>query len=198
MNRSISPIRSIYIFCALIALPAMAATVRVDVKRDSGAAVENAVVYAVPPHPMALAKHKSVMDQVNRQFVPHVLPIQTGTWVEFPNSDQIVHQIFSDSAIRRFSSPLYVGKPARPIQFPTSGVAQIGCTIHEEMRGYIVVVDTPYFATTPKNGIVSLENLSPGQYSLRVWYEGMRTEPKLQTVTVADADVTASIVINAQ
>ncbi len=56
------------------------------------------------------------MDQVNRRFVPHVLPIQTSTWVEFPNSDQIVHQIFSESPIRRFSSPLYVGKPARPIQ----------------------------------------------------------------------------------
>ena len=84
--------------------------------------------------------------------------------------DRIMHQIFSESPIRKFSSPLYVGKPARPIQFPTSGVAQIGCTIHEEMRGYIVVVDTPYFATTPKNGQVSLAKLEPGQYAVKVWH----------------------------
>ena len=191
-------VRSVYTVVAFIALPAASATLSVTVTKASGAALENAVVCAIPPHSMPLAKRTAVMDQVNRQFVPHVLPIQTGTWVDFPNSDQILHQIFSDSPIRRFSSPLYVGKPARPIQFPTAGVAQIGCTIHEDMRGYIVVVDTPYFGMTTKTGQVSLADVSPGQYSVRVWYEGMRGEPKPQTVTVGDADAAVSLVVGAQ
>jgi plastocyanin len=191
-------IRSISMLCAavLIALPAPAATIQVRVTNASGAAVENAVVYAVPSHPMPLVKRTAVMDQINRQFVPHVLTIQTATWVEFPNSDQILHEVFSESTIRRFHSPLYVGKPARPIQFPTPGVAQIGCTIHEEMIGYIVVVDTPYFAMTTKAGSASLTNVAPGAYSLRVWYEGMRSEPKAQALGVGEEDVTASIVVS--
>jgi plastocyanin len=191
-------IRSIYVAAALIALPAAAATIEVRVTKASGAAIENAVVYAIPPKPMALVKHTAVMDQINRQFVPHVLPIQTSTWVEFPNSDQILHQVFSDSPIRRFNSPLYIGKPARPIQFSTAGVAQIGCAIHEEMNAYIVVVNTPYFATTTKAGRVSLANVDAGEYTLHLWYEGMRNEPTPQTVTVGNADVTASFVIQGQ
>jgi plastocyanin len=191
-------IRSISMLCAalLISLAASAATIQVRVTNASGAPVENAVVYALPAHPLPLAKRTAVMDQINRQFVPHVLPIQTATWVEFPNSDQILHEVFSESPIRRFHSPLYVGKPARPIQFPTTGVAQIGCTIHEEMNAYIVVVDTPYFATTTKAGLVSLNDVAVGAYTLRVWYEGMRSEPKPQALAVGDADVMATIAVS--
>ncbi len=63
------------------------------------------------------------------------------------------------------------------------------------MKGFIVVVDTPYFATTAKTGRGSLPNVEPGQYSVKVWYEGMRSAPKPQSVAVAAEDVTVSFVI---
>ena len=188
MNRSISPIRSIYIFCALIALPAMAATVRVDVKRDSGAAVENAVVYAVPPHPMALAKHKSVMDQVNRQFVPHVLPVQIGTAVKFPNSDDIQHHVYSFSAAKKFELPLYKGTPANPVVFDTPGVVTLGCNIHDKMNGYNDVLDTPFFEKSEASGRVEFSNLPPGKYVIHAWQPDMSEEPAVQEVTLGEGE----------
>ena len=171
----------------LLTLPLHAATIDVRVTARGGAAIDDAVVYAVPQQRVPLARRVAVMDQVNRTFVPHVLPVQVGAWVEFPNSDQVRHQVFSVSPARPFSTPLYVGKPARPIQFPTAGVVGIGCSIHEQMNAYIVVVDTPYFATTAK-GRAALKDLTDGRYDVRVWYPGMRDEPKPQTVTVAATD----------
>lgn len=156
-------------------------------------AVKDAVVYAVPSAPLPLAKRTAVMDQINRTFVPHVLPVQTGTWVEFPNSDQVRHQVFSTSPARRFSTPLYVGKPARPIQFPTAGIVALGCTVHEQMSAYVVVVDTPFFATTGSDGRAVISGVPTGHYTLRVWYPNMRTEPAAQPLAVTAEDVSVAV-----
>jgi plastocyanin len=181
----------------LLALPLGAATIDVRVTDSAGKAVENAVVYAVPSTPIPVGRKVATMDQKDRTFIPHILPIQTGTWVEFPNSDNIRHQVYSVSPARRFQLPLYVGKPAIPIQFNTAGVVAIGCNIHEQMSAYIVIVDTPYFAAADK-GRASLRDLGAGQYTLRVWYPGMRVEPSAQTVTVGATDQSAAFTIGAR
>jgi plastocyanin len=170
-----------------IVLPLGAATIDVQVADAAGKHVENAVVYAVPSTPVPVGRKVAVMDQKDRNFVPHVLPVQTGTWVEFPNSDNIRHQVYSVSPARRFQLPLYIGKPAIPIQFNTAGVVAIGCNIHEQMSAYIVIVDTPHFATAER-GRAQLRDLGAGQYTLRVWYPGMRAEPKPQNLTVGASD----------
>ena len=136
-------------------------------------------------------QHRTIVDQVNRTFVPHVLPVRVGTWVEFPNSDNVMHQVYSISPAKRFQSPLYVGKPARPIQFDKEGVVAIGCNVHEQMSGFIVVVPTPYFGTAV-NGRLTINNLGADDYKVHVWYEGMRKEPEPRVVKLA-ADGTASL-----
>jgi hypothetical protein len=84
------------LFAVLIALPLSAATIDVQVAAANGAAVTDAVVYAIPDGPVPPVGRKvATMDQKDRTFIPHVLPIQTGTWVEFPNSDDIRHQVYS-------------------------------------------------------------------------------------------------------
>lgn len=174
------------------ALPLHSATIDVRVAAAGGKGLSNAVVFAIPPTTVPVGRKVAVMDQIDRTFVPHVLPIQTGTWVEFPNSDNIRHQVYSVSPVRRFQLPLYIGKPAYPLQFPKPGVVPIGCNIHEQMSAYIVVVDTPYFATTD-DGRAALRDLPAGEYTLRVWYPGMRSEPEPQKVMLgADAATTVS------
>jgi hypothetical protein len=62
----------------------------------------------------------------------------------------------------------------------------LGCTVHEQMSAYVVVVDTPYFATSDKRGKSSIENVEPGEYKLRIWYPQMSKEPAAQSVRVGD------------
>jgi len=173
--------------CLLAILPdpsVDAATIDVKVTSPSGSAVQDAVVYALPVARAVLVGHKvATMDQKNRVFVPHVLPIQTGTWVEFPNSDDIRHQVYSVSPVKKFQLPLYKGKPAFPIQFPAAGVVLLGCNVHDWMSAYIVVVDTPYFALA-ENGRVTLKDVEAGDYTVRVWYPEMGEEPKPSNVTL--------------
>jgi plastocyanin len=167
------------------ALPAAAAGLRVDVRDARGGAVNEAVVYAVPEgRKVRGPAGQAVIDQKNRTFVPHVLPVQVGTPVLFPNSDNVRHQVYSFSPAKTFQLPLYSGTPAAPVVFDRAGVVALGCNIHDHMSAYIVVVETPYFATTT-NGEAVLSHLPEGQYALRIWYAGMRREPAPQMVALA-------------
>jgi hypothetical protein len=131
---------------------------------------------------LPLARKTAVMDQKNRMFIPHVLAVQTGTSVRFPNSDDIRHHVYSFSPAKPFQLPLYKGTPANPEVFDRAGVVTLGCNIHDQMSAFILVVDTPYFEKTAANGRASLRDVSAGRYALRVWYPDMKDEPKPQNI----------------
>ena len=55
--------------------------------------------------------------------------------------------------------------------FDRAGVVTLGCNIHDRMVGWIVVVDTPYYARTPAvPGQAQIDNVPPGAYTLRTWH----------------------------
>jgi plastocyanin len=180
-----------------VAAPLAAATIEARVTDPRGRPVRDAVVYAIPEggRTLPLAKKTAVMDQKNRMFIPHVLPVQVGTSVRFPNSDDIRHQVYSFSPAKTFQLPLYAGTPAKPLLFDKTGVVVLGCNIHDQMSAFIIVVDTPYFEKAAADGRASLGGLEAGRYTLHVWYPDMRTEPQPQNVTLkSDERMTVSFV----
>jgi plastocyanin len=183
-------------FALATASPAVAATIEARVADARGHAVPDAVIYAIPAgRTLPLAKKTAIMDQKNRMFIPHVLPVQVGTAVRFPNSDDIRHQVYSFSPAKTFQLPLYAGTPATPLVFDKAGVVTLGCNIHDQMNAFIVVVDTPYFEKTSADGRVTLDDLESGRYTLHAWYPDMRTEPQPQSVTLkGDERITVSFV----
>lgn len=164
--------------CALAAHgPVRAATLVITVQTADGHALPGAVVTARPLDgaPRKPAPIKAVMDQVNRAFAPDLLVIPVGSTVTFPNSDSVSHQIYSFSPAKRFQLPLYRGTPYPPVHFDQPGVVTLGCNIHDEMVGYLVVTDAPYYGRTDAKGAWSNE-LPRGRYRLTIWHPRMRDE----------------------
>ena len=162
-----------------------AGSLAVELRDARGGPIDVGVVWAVPegrrPPPSA---RQAVMDQRNRAFVPHVLAIQTGTSVRFPNSDNVRHQVYSFSSAKKFQLPLYAGNPAGPVVFDKPGVVMLGCNIHDRMSAFIVVVDSPYFASL-KDGRAVLGDLPDGRYGVHAWYQGMREVVTPQSALIA-------------
>jgi plastocyanin len=160
----------------LAASSADAAELRVLVKDRHGKPVADAVVSAVPLDPKS-AQHArppgDAVDQVDKQFVPYVTPVFVGSKVRFPNSDHIRHQVYSFSPAKKFELPLYGGTDAPPVVFDQPGVVVLGCNIHDWMVGYIYVSDTPFFAKSGASGTATIEDLAPGEYTVRVWHPSM-------------------------
>ncbi len=122
---------------------------------------------------------KAEISQKDRQFLPYVLVVQTGTAVSFPNFDTVRHHVYSFSPTKKFDLKLYAGTPAAPVVFDKGGVATLGCNIHDQMSAHVVVVDTPVFAKTDASGVAKLE-LPAGDHQLKTWHPRM-PDPRLQT-----------------
>jgi plastocyanin len=138
----------------------------------SSAAPTQTVVWLSPiGAEVAPAPMHAVLAQKNKTFEPHLLVITRGSSVEFPNQDPWFHNVFSLFNGKRFDLGLYEAGTSRTVHFDREGVSFIFCNIHSEMSAVIVVVATPYFTTTNKQGEFSIANVPPGRYLLHVWNE---------------------------
>lgn len=168
----------------------MAGTLSVQVDDRDGQPVAEVVVYATPlgiPVPSRLPAQPAVMRQDHEQFSPHILVVQTGTAVSFPNDDSVSHHVYSFSKAKPFELPLYKGTAYPPIVFDQPGIVDIGCNIHDHMEAHILVVDTPYFAQSAADGRALLEDLPVGEYALAVYTPRLRASALPEGVTVAVA-----------
>ena len=148
------------------------AGVEVVVQSPSGEPIAGAVVTVTSANakPLAAQPETAVMDQRDRQFVPYVLGVRTGTKVAFPNSDDIRHHVYSFSPAKRFELRLYAGEANAPVLFDTPGVVILGCNIHDGMVGYIYVTDAPLVNTTNADGRTELEFSGDGPFQVSVWH----------------------------
>ena len=134
----------------------------------------------------------AIMDQLNKEFVPEILVIRTGTAVLFPNSDSVAHQVYSFSPAKRFELPLYRGRPHPPVIFDQPGIVTLGCNIHDHMVGYIVVTDSPYFAKTDASGHAVLKGLSDGEYKISAWHPRFNEAVQEQKLSIGGDNASGS------
>jgi plastocyanin len=125
---------------------------------------------------------RTVMDQRNETFVPHVLAITTGTTVDFLNSDRIYHNVFSLSKTKRFDLGRYPVGHSRPVRFDQPGIVRVFCDIHSHMNAFILVFSHPFFAVTDGEGRYRIDSVPPGNYAVIAWNEGVSSEPRPVTV----------------
>jgi len=137
-----------------------------------------AVVYLEGPFPPAGSPPATArMVQKDLMFLPSILPVQVGTRVEFPNLDDTYHNIFSYSPAKRFDLGRY-RSDERPIPselFDVAGLVTLRCDIHEHMRALILVLDTPHFVVSDKDGTYRLEGLPAGRFTVKVWLDSKTT-----------------------
>jgi plastocyanin len=136
-----------------------------------------AVVFLAGDFPKPATPPVAQLVQKELAFVPALLPVRTGTKVEFPNLDDQFHNIFSYSPAKRFDLGRY--RPdERPVPsqiFDVAGLVTLRCDIHEHMRGIVLVLDTPHFTMTDAAGSFRLTGLPPGRYVLKAWLDSKTT-----------------------
>jgi plastocyanin len=115
------------------------------------------------PHPRLI--------QRNKVFDPHILAVQVGSVVDFPNHDPFFHNVFSLFNGKRFDLGLYEAGSTRGVRFDRAGVCYIFCNIHSQMSAVVVVVETPYYAVSDGRGDVVIPSIAYGRYQLNLWEE---------------------------
>ncbi|HXF49535.1 MAG TPA: hypothetical protein VNL73_08955 [Verrucomicrobiae bacterium] len=128
--------------------------------------------------------------QINRRFIPEVLPVVVGTTVDFPNFDPFFHNAFSYSKTKKFDLGRYPTGKSRAVTFDKPGPVRVFCEIHSDMNCVILVLENPYFTYPDGEGRFRIENVPEGEYLLKVWHK--TGEWGSRTVTIPRDD-TASV-----
>jgi plastocyanin len=134
--------------------------------------------------------------QDNLQFKPYVSVIRLGSSAQFPNKDRVEHHIKSFSSVKPFEIAVHKpGDSPKPIVFDKEGAVIIYCILHDWMRTFIYVADTPWFSQTAELGAARIENIPAGDYELTAWHPdlGQFKPPLTQKITVP---VTGSVTTN--
>ncbi|HEY3835524.1 MAG TPA: hypothetical protein VGL72_03090 [Bryobacteraceae bacterium] len=180
-----------------------AATVsgRVELKDSHDPAVRGnanyaGVVVSLLPldKPAVLPPAHAVIRQKGKAFLPHILAITAGTTVDFPNDDPIFHNAFSNYNGQVFDLTLYPPHTTRSVRFTRPGVVRVFCNIHASMSAVIVVLKTPYFAVSKRDGSFTIADVPPGSYELSVFHEratdaSLRALGQRLTITADNLDL---------
>ena len=185
----------------LVPLNALAGKIKGTVEAQGLRTPGNIVVYLTkaPPQNLDLSKTRFVMDQRNLTFEPHVLPVPVGASIEFPNNDQVAHNVFSMSRTKSFNLGSYKPGQSKTVIFDRPGIVELRCDVHAEMAAYILIMENPYFAVTDEKGnfqipdenylkpagLEGLSDLAPGNYAIKTWHEKLKSEKS--TVAVPES-----------
>ncbi len=126
-----------------------------------------------PPDALMTSRHK--------KFVPKVIVVEEGHSVGFPNDDSIFHNVFSVSGENHFDLGLYRRGRSKEKAFETPGIVRVYCNIHPQMVGFVLVVDSSFFAVTESDGSFAFDNVPDGDWTIKAWCdEGGETSAKVQ------------------
>ncbi len=174
-----------------------ATSLSVEVVDNEGRPVPDAVVVArdqqntSPATPPTTPEAPITLDQIAKQFVPGLLVVPVGARVSFPNRDQTRHQVYSVSAAKPFELPLYGGGDIPFVIFDKPGPVALGCNIHDWMRAYVYVADSPWFAQTDATGHAVI-TLPVGHYTVQLWHSRLAVGADVTPIeVVVSADTPA-------
>ena len=137
-----------------------------------GLALTNVVIAAKPLGAASAAAPAAVpstmtVTQENLQFKPYISIIRKGSSVVFANRDTVEHHIKSFSSSRPFEIAVHKpGDTPPPIRFDSEGAIVAYCILHDWMRAYVYVADTPWYSLSDVTGIARIDNLPAGEYEV--------------------------------
>lgn len=171
---------------------------RAVVIADQGGLANVVISIEGVPGTFSPAERSAELDQREKTFVPHVLPIVRGQIVDFVNSDQILHNIHAHNGdTTLFNTAMPFQGQRLPFTIEADGeVVMVRCDVHHNMRAWIVLRDNPYFGVSRESGLFSIEGVPAGTYTVRAWHEVFGTQE--QTVTIKAGDEKTPVIFKFQ
>lgn len=120
----------------------------------------------------SLNPQKITIDQKNFKYIPYISVAEVGAEVVFKNSDTSLHTVVTqDGPLGRKNFALQNLKSLQRITVKKPGVSEILCSVHAQMKAYLVVLDTPYHAISDEKGEFTIKDLPNASFEIHVWHE---------------------------
>jgi plastocyanin len=199
MKKHLHQVFAVSLLLLGFAASAFAGEIKGKVTTHGLRSAEDIAVYidAIPGKTFNPPSKPAVEDQKHMAFVPHVLVVLKGTTVQFLNSDPVGHNVYwpSISGNKKLAHNMgtWPQGQEKSFTFNDLGVAPLLCNVHPEMSGYVVVVPTPYFAVTDKEGNFEIKDVPDGSYTLKTWSEAGKSATQSVSVSGGSASVDITV-----
>ncbi|MFQ5789386.1 MAG: carboxypeptidase regulatory-like domain-containing protein [Acidobacteriota bacterium] len=142
--------------------------------------LDSVIVYVEGVTADSLAEGKYELDQVNKTFIPFVLPVPVGAQVVFRNSEDLLHNVHAylgKKTVFNWGMPIK-GMELRH-RFQEVGDVMVLCDKHAEMEAWIKILPNSHFVKADQNGSYVLENVPPGRYGVAAWHPHAKLQTKM-------------------
>jgi plastocyanin len=195
---------TLFVLCHNVQGQYLKREIKIEVKVENGGTItgnvkckrirypENIIVFIeeIGGNDYPAPEEHGIIDQFNLAFVPHVLAVQEGTVIDFPNSDLVRHNVFSPpDCCKQFNLGTYDVGVVKQVTFDKSCNVTLLCNVHPEMSAFVVVLGNPYFIVTRRDGYFKIDNVPPGEYTLKAWhrkFKSVRQEIKVEAGKTTD------------
>lgn len=154
----------------------------------------DAIVYVVGPTEAADPNDKPTVTQKDKKFVPDLVAVTAGGSVAFPNADNFLHNVFSQSPERQFDLGSFRKGESKSKDFRTPGVIDVYCNIHPEMAATILVLPNRLHTHVKADGTFAIEHVPPGTWTVFA-YTRRALRPVSAHVTVGTTDATVNLAL---
>jgi hypothetical protein len=160
--------------------------VGIPVNRDASE-LDNVVVFVDVKSGLDPKPGLATIRQTREEFVPHVLSVTKGSTVEFPNDDDIFHNVFSLSRAATFDLGRYPRNTSKARVFGRPGIVKVFCHLHSHMSAVVRVFEHQYFTTPDREGQFTIANIQAGDYEVVAWHERIGDVAQKVSVTAGQA-----------
>ncbi len=113
------------------------------------------------------SRPRVMLDQIDCEYVPHVVAVQVGQTLRVTTSDEVFHNTHYNSFE---NGSLNFGLPNRgdfrDLQFRNPEFLRVRCDVHPWMSAQVAVLPNPFFAVSNEDGKFTIEGVPPGEYTL--------------------------------
>ena len=131
-----------------------------------------------------------VMDQIHCQYVPHVIAVAAGGYVEFRNSDPTMHNVHTNPVdVGNETIDISTGPHGQPTMkrfVKPEAMIPVRCNNHPWMNAFINVSPTRFYDVSDGLGHFDLRGLPPGDYVIAAVHEKLGEKTMRVTVTSHD------------
>jgi hypothetical protein len=120
---------------------------------------------------------ETTLRMVGCRLAPHVVAVPSGSTLRIENADPRPHNAHATdpAGSTRFDLGLPQGAPVA-LSLDRPGILRVvDDAANPGGMSWIHVIEHPYFAVTDASGTFRLTSVPPGQYTLQVWHEGVRS-----------------------
>lgn len=138
------------------------------VRVDESSRLRDVVVFLKGAPPAApIAAEPVLLDQVNCEYVPHVVALRVGQTLRVKSSDPTLHNVHglpSDNA--SFNFGMTTAGETKDLTFKAAESFKVKCDVHPWMSASVNVFDHPFFVVAGPDGSYELTNLPAGKHTL--------------------------------